>query len=102
MFGCAITGTGCSERPFVGLRGDMDANNAGVFTVLSCDPGSQARAGTKHGGIGGEHVADELLNARSASRCGQVLDEQLADAVALPGVVDQDCDLSLGAVQDLV
>jgi hypothetical protein len=44
--------------------------------MITSNPGSQAGAGTKHGDINGEHVADEFSDARSPSHGGQVLDEQ--------------------------
>ena len=102
VFCGAVTIAGCGKRSFVGLRWDMDANHLGIFTVIARNPRSQAGAGSKHGDIAGKHVADEFFDARSSSHCSQVLDEQRADTVALPGVVDQNCHLSLGAVQDLV
>jgi len=62
----------------------------------------QASAGSKHGDIAGEHVADEFLNTRPSSRGGQMLDEQCADTLALPCVVNQNCELSLIGIEHLV
>ena len=76
VFGGTIAGAGCGKRSFVGLRGDTDTNDLGIFSVLAGNPGCQACAGTKHRHIRGKHVADEFLDARSASHCRQVLDEQ--------------------------
>ena len=102
VFCGAVTIAGCGKRSFVGLRRDMDANHLGIFTVIARNPRSQAGAGSKHGDIAGKHVADEFFDARSSCDCSQVLDQQRANAVALPVVVDQNCQLSLAAVQDLV
>jgi predicted Zn-dependent protease len=102
VFGSAVTGANCGKRSLVRLGWDGYANHAGVFTVMAANPGSQARAGAKHGDIAGKHVADEFFDTRSSSHRSQLLDEQRADTFALPGVVDQNRDLSLGAVQDLV
>ena len=42
------------------------------------------------------------MDARPSSHCSQVLDQQRANTIALPGVVDQNSQLSLAAIQDLV
>ena len=76
MFGRAVASTGCRKCSLVGLCGDLDANNARIFTVLAGNSGSQACAGSQHADVGGEHVANELLNAVPSSHCRQVLDEQ--------------------------
>ena len=73
-----------------------------VFTVLAGVPGHQASAGSKHGDIGGKHVANEFLNARSSCRGGQVLNQQCADTLALPWVVNQKCELSLIGAEHLI
>jgi hypothetical protein len=75
VFGSSVASAGRGERSFVGLGGDMDADHLGIITVLADNPWCQACAGTKHGDIAGEHVADEFLDAASASDCSQVLDE---------------------------
>jgi hypothetical protein len=102
VFGGAIPSAGCRKRSLVRLGGDIDANHARILAVLTCNPRSQTGAGTKHGDIAGEHVADQFLDARSPSHRSQVLDKQRADTVALPSIIDQKRDLSLRAAQDLI
>ena len=102
MFGSPVTSARCGKRPSVRVRGDFDANHAGIFTVMAGNPRRQASAGSKHGDIAREHVADEFLNARPSCRGGQVLDEQCADTLALPCVVNQNRELSLIGAKHLV
>ena len=102
MFGRAVACARCGERSFVRMGRDVDANHFGILTMIASNPGRQACAGTKHGDIGGEHVPDEFLDARFACCGGQMLNEQRADAVALPSVVDKKRDLSLRAVLDVI
>jgi hypothetical protein len=54
----------------------VDADYLGVLAMITSNPRSQACAGTKHADIGGKHIADEFLDARSTSHRSQMLDEQ--------------------------
>jgi hypothetical protein len=74
--GGAVAYTHRGKRSLVGLCGDLDANNARIFTVLAGNPGSQACAGSQHADVGGEHVPNELLDAVPSSNCRQLLDEE--------------------------
>ena len=51
--------------------------------------------GLDHRLVVGQHLGDEPLDAALAPGLGEVLEQQLADAAALVGVLDEERDLGL-------
>ncbi len=76
-----------------GVDGELEHHDAVV--KLGGDAVAGVAEGVQHGSVVGQHLGHEALDAALAARLGEVLEQHLADAAALVGVLDEEGDLGL-------